>query len=72
MSVTRVVPETDREQAIRWCKLAGDRLNEIWRLEARIREQDAALKEKDRLLKVAEENAAALRIAVSALSRWER
>jgi hypothetical protein len=70
MSVTRVVPETDREQAIRWCKLAGDRLNEIWRLEARIREQDAALKEKDRLLKVAEENAAALRIAVAAL--WER
>ena len=72
MSVTRVVPETAEEQADRWWKLATDRLNEIWRLEARIREQDAALKEKDRLLKVAEENVAALRIAVAALARWER
>ena len=72
MSVTRVVPETAEEQADRWWKLATDRLNEIWRLEAHIREKDATLKEKDRLLKVAEENVAALRIAVAALARWER
>jgi len=69
MSAVGEVPETDAEKATRWCQVAQGRLGEIWRLENLVREKDAAIAEKDRLLDVAEETAEALRIALVAVSK---
>ena len=69
MSAAAEVPETDKEKATRWCQVAQDRLRDIWQLENRIREKDAALEEKDRLLGVAEEASEALRIALVAVAK---